>query len=627
MPLELIFEVFVLVDPPGLICLARTTKWLRRLLMSRSCSHIWRSSLCGVVPKLPDCPEDMNEVTYANLMFVDACHFCDSRQDVYAVWSARMRICAKCVSKEFGNLTPERDWEIPFWESTAHLLLEGFVPKLTIAVKTVRGYSERTLYHVATERLWKAQYAEANDKDQWLEAFVQERQTIVECAAACETWYNHYRTVLLESRKAMVIAHIKKLGWQDELSRMSDWDSKPQDQEIVLKLCRRRKGVTKQVLASLKSFLNTFMEKFRDNRLRGEQNTMYKSRLSILHDVLESYISTLPPGSPYPSMADIFHDPAIGDLIVHTPPGAELNAEDFQRLVPLLPEMILSWKEDMRSRLVSLINHAMPNNTFDANSVLDLAITSFYCEDQVSFHKYAYSEYLHFPSILMHECGSRGSHCDFQAGTPEYVLQTAFNQVSWDQAGCIHFDPERMAVLASVVRLCGLDPRITTRLRMNELDPIIECVACNDSELGRATMRWWGVLLHYLKEHRDMKCMRLVLVDETDAVKVRARFLEEELRQWSEASEWTPLRHDLICNRCPERGNLTALTEHIQSQHGVANPGLDDVRHHDRCYYYSEDVCRFWPPRAIDEEGSWAVLLDGKAKSPWRVTRSESSSA
>ncbi|TFK86169.1 hypothetical protein K466DRAFT_493293 [Polyporus arcularius HHB13444] len=78
MPMDILYEVLQHLQPLGLLHLARTTKALRKFLMTRSASAIWRCARENV-PGLPDCPKDMVEPSYANFMFEPHCQVSDLR--------------------------------------------------------------------------------------------------------------------------------------------------------------------------------------------------------------------------------------------------------------------------------------------------------------------------------------------------------------------------------------------------------------------------------------------------------------------------------------------------------------------------------------------------------------------
>jgi hypothetical protein len=66
-------QIFSLLYPLDVIRLARTTKALRGILMSRSAITVWKTAFTRE-PDLPDMPNDMNEPQWANLAFSNHCH-------------------------------------------------------------------------------------------------------------------------------------------------------------------------------------------------------------------------------------------------------------------------------------------------------------------------------------------------------------------------------------------------------------------------------------------------------------------------------------------------------------------------------------------------------------------------
>jgi len=65
-------QIFSLLEPLDVLRLARTTKALRNVLMSRTAMSIWKQALSN--DELPKCPDDLTEPQYANLAFSEHCH-------------------------------------------------------------------------------------------------------------------------------------------------------------------------------------------------------------------------------------------------------------------------------------------------------------------------------------------------------------------------------------------------------------------------------------------------------------------------------------------------------------------------------------------------------------------------
>ncbi|KAF8959596.1 hypothetical protein BDZ97DRAFT_1666979 [Flammula alnicola] len=73
MPLDVLYEIFGLLNPIDVLHLARTTKALRGILMTRSAVFVWKLARSNI-EGLPLCPDDLTEPQYANLLFTDNCH-------------------------------------------------------------------------------------------------------------------------------------------------------------------------------------------------------------------------------------------------------------------------------------------------------------------------------------------------------------------------------------------------------------------------------------------------------------------------------------------------------------------------------------------------------------------------
>ena len=61
------------LHPMDLLNLARTTKDFRSFLMKKSAAPFWKAARKNV-EGLPECPEDLSEPQYVNLLFDAHCH-------------------------------------------------------------------------------------------------------------------------------------------------------------------------------------------------------------------------------------------------------------------------------------------------------------------------------------------------------------------------------------------------------------------------------------------------------------------------------------------------------------------------------------------------------------------------
>jgi hypothetical protein len=79
-------------------------------------------------------------------------------------------------------------------------------------------------------------------------------------------------------------------------------------------------------------------------------------------------------------------------------------------------------------------------------------------------------------------------------GYPRILVAAATS--SWDS---IQFDGKASRIARSVVEACRLDPNTATSADMNQLNPVLECLDCQDVR-GRLAMRWIQTVPHFLSD-------------------------------------------------------------------------------------------------------------------------------
>ncbi|PBK90974.1 hypothetical protein ARMGADRAFT_933223, partial [Armillaria gallica] len=84
--------------PQDVLQLARSSKDLRSIFMSRLSMAIWKAARRSV-----ECPSPISgfsEPAWANLLFMNTCHFCWKSTVRSIDFVFRTRICSKCMSKQ-----------------------------------------------------------------------------------------------------------------------------------------------------------------------------------------------------------------------------------------------------------------------------------------------------------------------------------------------------------------------------------------------------------------------------------------------------------------------------------------------------------------------------------------------
>ncbi|KDR77420.1 hypothetical protein GALMADRAFT_245613 [Galerina marginata CBS 339.88] len=177
LPVELVFEIFSLLDPVDLLHLSRISKSWRNLLMTRSSLSVWKAARSNL-SNFPDCPDGLNEPQYANLAFGKSCYFCSQTYgNTRLIWAASLRTCGRCLRNcnRFISSHPSSDVakKLP-----AELFFLDYFPNFSVAkrsdfTKQITIYVPKDIY---TDLL--DQYSEAPDKKAWLAQYMEKRNAM-----------------------------------------------------------------------------------------------------------------------------------------------------------------------------------------------------------------------------------------------------------------------------------------------------------------------------------------------------------------------------------------------------------------------------------------------------------------
>ena len=226
------------------------------------------------------------------------------------------------------------------------------------------------------------------------------------------------------------------------------------------------------------------MENRKTKRLRKERDTLLAERLPILRKIYKTCVETYPINSIIPNASDVFLNPIVQSLLIHPP---TIKDKDLETLGTFFPNIVLYWRTITEKKLLNMIS---PGQDISASSLLELATTIFSC-------RFCHNEALTYPQVLIHRCASHSQ------GTPTTdedlpVLRRFLDCSYWNSNNFLAFDAPKIASLSEAIKLCGLDPKSATREDMDKLDPIFECLSCNDVRKGRCTLPWLGVVCIFI---------------------------------------------------------------------------------------------------------------------------------
>ncbi|KAI0668285.1 hypothetical protein C8Q78DRAFT_1147276 [Trametes maxima] len=95
-PMDILFEVLSRLHPSDLLNVARTSKDLRAVVLTRKTRFVWTASLRTVAPALPPCPAHLSEPRYAAMLFEKNCSFCGAQRALRVEHAVGLRFCRAC---------------------------------------------------------------------------------------------------------------------------------------------------------------------------------------------------------------------------------------------------------------------------------------------------------------------------------------------------------------------------------------------------------------------------------------------------------------------------------------------------------------------------------------------------
>ncbi|KAG8957800.1 hypothetical protein FRC00_003503 [Tulasnella sp. 408] len=315
-PLDIFAEICIELTPLDLLQLARSTRRLREILMSKESKPIWRRARANITD-LPDCPEDLSEPQYASLMFEVGCQICNkgTRKTDHQL---RVRLCNSCLDtrlmtyKHMYAIWYDMPWEIlegipHAWFGNKKLYRIDIFNQARSELVGEDGKTKKELKDSVSQRLQKLSrmmYDTGNAMIMWLEARAHSKQL--------------ENMLLSEDRESKVIQKLVAQGWDadDIPTLMPEWDS----------LVYKPVPLTEQTWRRMYPKLVPLLELCREERLRRERRERQMDRMEDFYDFYSNYIGSRMAEDPSLSRG---HFLLAANLLSRVPElKKELNEED-----------------------------------------------------------------------------------------------------------------------------------------------------------------------------------------------------------------------------------------------------------------------------------------------------------
>ncbi|KAF8529890.1 hypothetical protein JB92DRAFT_626746 [Gautieria morchelliformis] len=471
-------KVFGHLHPLDLLHLSRTSKELRRVLMSRHSTFVWKTARLRI-KGFPTCPDDLSEPQYARLAFETTCHKCGKSRTLKIDWNIRVRSCQPCLkaslvwSAKFEKRYPEFPSEIMnllpytrspnsnghettsrfFWEPAILLVAEQLKRlRLNVMLKEA-GAVDIIKFKASKETEISQILSHARLCDRWVSMAAMERSN--ESAAA------------QRRRIAAIKAKLQELNWSpQEISAVSCHSSFGPAQDLT----DRRLEIERQAY----------------NERRKPR--VFSERRFIATKLYNSYVAG----------ASQYH---------RALPTVQIQESDFADVKKDLPILIAHWESVQEQQFLSLLP-AVRRDSQCIVSPLKLAVNVLKCG--------------HCSTFVM--CSDALTHA---RNSPSCLETLAF----WESVSDI---------IRNIIVTLGLDPHTTTEDELDHLDPRILCLECaptlskNDKPC-RLAMSWRCCIDHFRLGHLDIPTSRWQVLDheQTRQIKVAEGVSEDhKLRAW-----------------------------------------------------------------------------------------------
>ncbi|KAJ7773276.1 hypothetical protein B0H16DRAFT_143634 [Mycena metata] len=560
-PLDVLFEIFSQLNPKDLINLARTTKELRGILMNRSNAFIWKDSRAHV-EGLPEIPRDLNEPQFAALAFDSHCHKCLTTPVQTIVWTARMRLCKKCIQEDFvqgHTLVAKTGLEsalinlVPSFEERHRLRRRGWYTNLLQSLSFATKLMEETACY-RTQGVLKER---TPGYSEWFKGKSNEMQEMQAHARLCAAWLENRkndRTDELDEarrhRREGILERLTALGWGEEIPHHL--------QEIELhKLVKQPKDLTDRIWKNIEAPLVEFLTGLKITRLEIARTRIIRERRQLASQVYKKFQQTLPADTVFPPKVDMISAEPFRAIIEDTSinPEVEVTEESFAAALLEVPDFSAQWRRRKDEELVEIMKTTVPNST---KADLQLATT---------FFAWSTSGAIGYPQILV--CSSAITFDAYAHRDETHTLQQALGENSWNANNLIRFNARAFRNVRAVVEACGLDPDVTTAAEMHEINPAMECLGCNSDTHGRYISRW----IHTANHSCATPSWRCLKPD--DELRVEAQ--EKEIFK-ADRYNW---RTDYCCKLCDifSKTTLHELKVHLFTTHNIEQMSLDMVKH------------------------------------------------
>ncbi|KAG2042400.1 hypothetical protein BDR03DRAFT_1088221 [Suillus americanus] len=576
-----LIQILSFLLPMDLLNLSRTSKDFRNLLLQRSSASAWKTARLQV-DDLPDCPQDMSEPQYANLVFYPHCHVRRALSKVPPPFLTNVycRIATELSDLFYGHFghdtAPDASMKTLLINGAHEAASHGRQISTHMTYR-MPMYTERQLFlkKAFDELLAEHSKTPADEMAAFLPKKRNHAAEVMKHAEQCQQWSQsvassrkHELDAIRRGRQDDIVTRLTEAGYEPEL----DYVSRFWLQDHLGTSFKEPKPLNTKSWDRMRPGLITALDNVRIRRIEAK---VYGPRRQILMDEYKKYLQRSPPRDAAFDMMPHAVDVAEFDpfrVLIMSPESATITATSFISAFQQFPDFISSWRAKIDHEFLDLIR--CPESKGDSGKQEDadclrLATAVFVVESGSDRRLLMYPEVLSWPGFFAPASATLDDEV--------YLLQVK-------QFGCRMWSAvrhlPRISIFegtAAVVQAASLDPKTTRREDMDGLDARFACGKC--STPGRKVVMTWDMaVMHSYRLHRDLQPEEIqwTMIEDDEL---------ENVKDYEKEAKY-PVKADAIvyCALCQhhvrDAMSLTFIQNHLAEIHGIPSDKAEQGAHY-----------------------------------------------
>ncbi|KAH9895856.1 hypothetical protein C8Q73DRAFT_689792 [Cubamyces lactineus] len=396
-PMDVFFEIASHLRPIDLLQLARTSKTLRSVFLSRTSRSVWLASL-NRITGLPPCPTDMTEPAYAALLFDRICMLCSATRSNWVDYAIRLRLCKSCYRahiKKGKDIVDDWVYDIRNGNDAIRFCM-AMTPCETSRYIGIAHTLEAPLSHTKDMKYYGPQLLDSAQRDwpdrlegqseeDFLESLCFDSIRRHQHATALLQWRKDTATqkqeegsIIRERWKESVTQRLKAIGYsEDDFPDSREWD----------KLVKQPKELTDRIWNNVQPKLLALIHQEAERRTHEEFQARVKLRLHSIAGYVDVVTKQMPESERelLPNTYDLHHLPLLLALAKKDDAQGDVAIADVLALVAELPSELALYKTRAQDLAVKILADSLEARSA-SEQLLKEEVTSLPSETIITRH-------------------------------------------------------------------------------------------------------------------------------------------------------------------------------------------------------------------------------------------------